>query len=340
MKPGAQRGAGHPFFLPPPWRGRVGVGGSCALTCVVLGVLAAACTVGATVAPGPLPSPPPAQAPVALATPDTSCGDPTASLRPQGPRPAPGAMPAGSFMRMIQDRGQVIAGVSRDTPHFGSLDPVSNQLAGFDIDLVKQLSKAIFGDESHVRYRVLGEAEAIPALQAGTVDVVARTLTITCDRWRQVAFSTEYYHAEQRLLVARNSPVQGLGDLRARKVCATATSTSLAYVGAARSHPVPVGNWEECLVLFQLGEVDAISADDAILLGLTEQDPNARIVGDPISDAPYGLAVATQHPELVRFVNSVLEQMRADGRWSALRSRWLGPLGSPGAAPPAARYRD
>jgi polar amino acid transport system substrate-binding protein len=252
-------------------------------------------------------------------------------------------MPAGSFMRTIQSRGQLIAGVSRDTLLFGSPDPVSNQLVGFDIDVLKELSAAIFGDASHVRYQVLGEAQAIPALQQGTVDVVARTLTITCDRWRQVAFSTEYYRAEQRVLVARNSPVQAIDDLRGKKVCATANSTALAHLAAAPSHPVPVavGNWEDCLVLFQLGEVDAISADDAILLGLARQDPNARIAGDPISHAPYGLAIATWHPDLVRFVNSVLEQMRADGRWSTIDAHWLGPFGAsrPAPAPPPARYR-
>ncbi len=304
-------------------------------------ILAATACVGqmpATAGPAVIATPTPtATAP----PPDTSCGDPTLSLRPQGPRPAPGAMPAGTFVRTIQDRGQLVAGVSRDTLLFGYLNPASNRLEGFDIDMLRQVSKAIFGDEDHVRFRVVSEAQAVPAVQDGTVDVVARTLTVTCERRRQVDFSTEYFHAVQRVLVARNSAVQGIDDLRGKKVCATATSRSLAAIRSAASHPVPVAvdDWAECLVRFQTGEVDAISTDDAILLGLAAQDPNARIVGVGIGDAPYGMAVSQAHPDLLRLVNATLEQIRADGRWGAAYGRWLGRFG-PTPAPPLARYRD
>ena len=250
-------------------------------------------------------------------------------------------MPAGTFVRTIQDRGQLVAGVSRDTLLFGYLNPASNRLEGFDIDMLRQVSKAIFGDEDHVRFRVVSEAQAVPAVQDGTVDVVARTLTVTCERRRQVDFSTEYFHAVQRVLVARNSAVQGIDDLRGKKVCATATSRSLAAIRSAASHPVPVAvdDWAECLVRFQTGQVDAISTDDAILLGLAAQDPNARIVGDSMGDAPYGIGVGQAHPDLLRLVNATLEQVRADGRWSAAYGRWLGRFGST-PAPPVARYRD
>jgi len=93
------------------------------------------------------------------------------------------------------------------------------------------------------------------------------------------------------------------------------------------------------MVRFQQGEVDAIAADEVTLLGFTEQDPYARIVGGNLADEPYGLAVAPGHPDLVRFLNGVLEQMRADGRWTALAARWLGRSGPP-PAQPSSRYSD
>ncbi len=176
-------------------------------------------------------------------------------------------------------------------------------------------------------------------IREGAVDLVVRTMTMNCERWEQVAFSSEYFTAGQRLLVTRGSPVRSIGDLRGQKVCAAAGSTSIRNIAAAGSTPVSVVDWTDCLVLLQQNQVVAISTDDSILVGLAGQDPHTRIVGPKFSDEPYGIAVSQSTPELVRFVNAVLERVRADGTWAKLYNRWLTALG-PVAAPPAARYRD
>src|SRR5215472_760388 len=254
---------------------------------MALGLLAAACSGPAAA------SPPPATARPALAanpTPaggsDTSCGDPTASLRPGAALPPPGATPAGSFVRVVQDRGRLVAGVSGDRMLFGALDPLTNQLEGFEVDLLRQVSRAIFGDDQHLELRVVTEADAPDLLRQGGVDVVAREITMTCAARARVDFSEEYFHASERVLVARNSPARGIEDLRGKQVCAAAGSLALTTVSAAASHPIPVAaaDWNECMVRFQQGEVDAIAADDVTLLGFTQQDPYARIVGDGLAD--------------------------------------------------------
>ena len=68
--------------------------------------------------------------------PAPQCGNAVASYAPSGPLPFPGAMPAGSTMAQIQQRGRLIAGVSADTLLFGFRNPFSGKLEGFDIDLV------------------------------------------------------------------------------------------------------------------------------------------------------------------------------------------------------------
>ncbi|HSR22161.1 MAG TPA: transporter substrate-binding domain-containing protein, partial [Candidatus Eisenbacteria bacterium] len=203
-------------------------------------------------------------------------------------------------------------------------------------------SRAIFGDAGdHLELRVVTEAEAAPLLRRGALDVVAHQLAITCPARQRFDFSTEYFHAVQRVLVPRTSPAAGIQDLRGKHVCAAAGSDALATVAAAPSRPIPVAapDWNECMVRFQQGLVDAISGDDVTLLGFTEQDPYARIVGGKLADEPYGLAVAPGNPDFVRFLDAVLEQVRAGGRWTALYERWLGRFG-PAPAPPPAEYRE
>jgi polar amino acid transport system substrate-binding protein len=94
-----------------------------------------------------------------------------------------------------------------------------------------------------------------------------------------------------------------------------------------------------CLVLFQQGKVDAITGDDTILAGLAAQDPYALVVRAPAFTAePYGLGVAKEHADFARFVNGVLAQMRADGRWTTAYNTWLRAALGPAPAPPAAVY--
>jgi len=261
--------------------------------------------------------------------------DPTASLRPAGP---PRVTP-GSYMAKIRARGYLIAGVDQSTYHFGFLNPLNGKIEGFDIDMVRAVAKAIFGNPDKIEFRAISDAQRIPDIQSGAVDIVAHTMTINCERLAQVDFSTVYYAAGQRVLVQSGSKAQSIAGLGRKKVCATTGSTSLANITAAPSHPIPVAvpYWTDCLVLLQQGDVAAISTDDSILAGLAAQDPWTRIVGPRFSSEPYGLAMSRQQPGFVRFVNAVLQRMRTDGQWAASYARWVG---APVAAPPPARYKD
>ena len=65
-----------------------------------------------------------------------------------------------------------------------------------------------------------------------------------------------------------------------------------------------------------------------MLAGFVAQDPYAKIIGAPLTSEPYGLGIAKTHPEFVRFVNAVLERMRADGTWKQMYAKWLKPTGA------------
>jgi polar amino acid transport system substrate-binding protein len=249
-------------------------------------------------------------------------------------------MPAGSQMATIQKRGRLIAGVSADTLLLGARNPLNGQIEGFDIDMLKAVSKAIFNDPDKIEYRVITTAQRIPTLTDGSVDIVARAFTINCARWDQIAFSSEYYRAGQKVLVAKGSQVRNIAELKGKRVCAPNGSTSMDKLRTFKGL-IPVGSDTHtgCLVLFQQGKVDAITGDDTILAGLAGQDPYALVVKAPaFTVEPYGLGVSKEHPEFVRFVNGVLAQMRTDGQWKKAYDVWLKAALGVAPAPPAAVY--
>ena len=268
-----------------------------------------------------------------------------ASLRPSGSLPAPGAMPAGSTMERIQKRGYLIAGVDEDSYLFGYRNPSSNPadppLVGFDIDFVREVSRALFGSPDRVRFRSITKAERITALTSGSVDLVADIMTVDCERRKQVDFSADYFDAGQRILVNQSSPIANVGDLAGRKACAASGTTSIQTLADPALHVIPVSavNWADCLVMLQQGQVDAISTTDLILVGLQVQDPYTKIVGDRMTYEKHGLGIPLGEPDFVRFVNGVLEQIKTNGRWTEIYSTWIGTRLGPVPAPPPPAYQ-
>ena len=294
-------------------------------------------------APTELPTPPAtaAPSPSGSASAPARCENPTASYAPSGDLPAPDDLPSGSTMATIKKRGRLVAGVSADTYLLASRDPLTGRIEGFDIDMVKAMAKAIFGDENRYQLRVITAAQRIPVLQEGQVDLVARNMTITCDRWTQIAFSSEYYRSGQKILVRKGSRATSLAALKGQKVCAPRATSSLETLKklAPEAVPVEADNHTGCLVLFQQSEVAAITGDDTVLAGLVAQDPYAVVPEQRAFTAePYGLGIPAKNVDFVRFANARLAQMRSNGEWTAIYNRWLAePLG-PAPSPPKAVY--
>ena len=69
-------------------------------------------------------------------------------------------------MKAIQDEGRLRVGVSAGTLQFGFLNPQSGQLEGFDIAILEEVARAIFGDVDPlpIEYRVMNFAERLPGI--------------------------------------------------------------------------------------------------------------------------------------------------------------------------------
>ncbi|MDI2126089.1 glutamate ABC transporter substrate-binding protein [Yinghuangia seranimata] len=319
-------------------------------TLTALALAFAACACG-TASPPPAAAPPvPKRPPAAVPAVDADyppvvaaqpC-DPRESLTPLSPMPAPGSMPPGSTMARILDRTnkKLIVGVDQNTQFFSSIDYHSRELVGFDIEMAKAVGRAIFGEDGHVGFQFITQAQRIPKLQSGEVDLVIDTFTITCARKQDVAFSGDYYDDGQRVLVPYDSTAKSIDDLAGRRVCTVRGTTSIATLRAKNVLTYAADNWTDCLVALQRGEVDAVSTTGALLGGLGTQDTDTQVVGPRFTDEPHGMAVAHGADDFVRFLNGLLTRMIADGRWQELYDTWLRtPFGKEQSGKPVSTYK-
>ncbi|MBM7459626.1 polar amino acid transport system substrate-binding protein [Rhodococcus coprophilus] len=313
-----------------------------AALCTVAAVLSACATqppaaTSVVETPGnafPLPEGAEIAEPSAPAPTSDSCGDPNASLRPDG-------VTTGPTLDAIRARGRLIVGLDAGSNLLSYRDPATGEITGFDVDIAREIARDLLGNPDLVDFRILSSAEREEALQSSTVDIVAKTMSITCARRELVDFSTTYLRADQRVLVVRDSGIRNVSDLVGRRVCIVDGTTSLERMREVQhaASILTVPSWADCLVVLQQGQVDAVSTDDTILAGFAAQDPYLEVVGESLGTESYGIGITRGKDDLVRFVNGTLERIRADGTWADLYDRYLSVLG-PAPEPPAPTYVD
>ncbi|CAL9547629.1 hypothetical protein SUDANB132_04367 [Streptomyces sp. enrichment culture] len=272
---------------------------------------------------------------------------------------APSAADGPTIAAIKSRRGEkrkLIVGVDQNSYRWGYRDPNSGEsgrLEGFDIDLVHRIAEDILGDRDAVQFKAIPTDQRIPAIQAGRVDMVVRTMTINCARIRDVAFSAPYFKTGQQVLAPKSSPVTGYDEsLADREICTAAGSTAYSTLEADRKTGrlpesadigTTVPNQLDCLVRLQLGEVDAVVTDGALAASQAAQDPTVELKGAAFTTEYYGVAMKKDADDLVRRVNRVLVDFRGDtaGGWESSYASWLSAtLGRDSAAskPPAPQY--
>jgi polar amino acid transport system substrate-binding protein len=255
-----------------------------------------------------------------------ACGETTPAPAPAANPPPPKAAPGDIYARVMKEK-RVRIGVKADTPPFGM--KVGDSFTGFDIDIAMAVAKQL-GIEQ-VDFVPVTSADRIVKLLHGDVDMVVASMTITRYRELKVDFTIPYFQDGQGLLVKQDSPIQSYLDLAGKTVGCTQGSTSSYFIKAQIAPDCTPKKYPDFPAMMQglaNGEVDAVTSDTLILIGLMKNspDPSAyRIAGDRFTTEPYGIAVQENQSKWRDALNNALQDLWEQGRWQVICDSWFGP---------------
>ncbi|MCE3235003.1 MAG: amino acid transporter substrate-binding protein [Vampirovibrio sp.] len=229
----------------------------------------------------------------------------------------------------IQHRGKLVAGVKFDSKPFGFLDSEDGQLKGYDIDLMREISRRLLNKENAVEFQQVFSSTRVIAIDSGSVDVVAATMTITPKRAKVVAFSDPYLIAHQAVVVPTKSSVKSLSDLNGKTILFVLGTTSEATIKKRLPQAKYTGfkSSTDAFSALKSGRGDAMTTDDTIISGFLTDNCGFRVLNEKLSDEPYGLAFrkgSAQAPDELRLqVNKYLAEMKQDGTLERLKAKWV-----------------
>jgi glutamate transport system substrate-binding protein len=210
----------------------------------------------------------------------------------------------------ISSSGTIKVGVKEDQPGLGYLDPVTGERTGFDVDIARWMAASLGVDPEKIEFQAIASANREQAIVNGDIDYYVGTYSITDKRKEQISFAGPYFVTGQGLLVGADSDIESVDDLdSSTTVCSATGSTPIQNINT--NYPeVPTKEYDtysKCVEDLKNGQVDAVTTDEAILIGYAAQDPdNLKVVGEPFSEERYGIGVAKDDTALVEYFNTQL----------------------------------
>jgi general L-amino acid transport system substrate-binding protein len=203
----------------------------------------------------------------------------------------------------IRQRGALVCGVAPGVAGFASVDE-HGRYSGFDVDICRALSAAIFGAPEKVRYQQASSVDEF--LRSPDVDVVSRRLTWSLRReGLGLLFGPVMFYDGQGFLVPAKRGAQTVRQLSGARVCVVPGSSSESTLTMYfRSHSLTIrkvllgpakpldGRFVE--EAFVTGRCDAFTADVSELGSLRSgmaQPAEFRILSEQISSEPLAQVV-------------------------------------------------
>lgn len=232
---------------------------------------------------------------------------------------------AADLLNTVKERGALIVGVEGTYPPFNFVDPKTNQLEGFDIDVSRLLA-----DKLGVKVEfVKTEWSAILAgLSSGKFDVILNQVGITPERQKTFDFSVPYVASSPQLILRKNddSDYKSFADLKGKRLGVSQGSNYEALAKAqegvqVKSYP----GAPEYLSDLVNKRVDA-ALNDQLMTAYLVKTSNIPIKGGAIVGEPKfnGIPFRKGNPEFKAALNKALEESFNDGSFAKISNKWFG----------------
>ena len=167
----------------------------------------------------------------------------------------------------VMQAGAVVCGVQL-IPGFSQPDS-QGKFTGFNVDICRAISAAIFGDPDKVKYVPLTPQQRFTALQSGEVDLLSNNTTWTLQRDTALGFDFGpiVFYDGQGFMVPKKLGVKSVRELSGATICVQMGTTSeLNLADHFRANridynPVVLERTDEVFAAYFSGRCDALTQD-------------------------------------------------------------------------------
>ena len=223
-----------------------------------------------------------------------------------------------TILERVEARGAVRCGVNADLTGFSTANSLG-EYSGFDIDVCRAVSTAIFNDSDAIEMIPLNSSERFEVLQAGQIDLLSRNSTWTLTRNALYGdFVGVNYYDGQGFIASKRSGIRSALELDNEPVCVERGTTSelnvadFFAVSDMRYRPLFVNSNTEAIENYLQGQCTAYTTDRSALAAQRSafDEPDAHVIlPEVISKEPLGPVVPANDSQWANIVRWTLNCM-------------------------------
>lgn len=205
--------------------------------------------------------------------------------------------------RKPAEGGKIVFAVTLGGPPYSYADPESGEPAGIDVEIAKAAAAKL---QLPLEIKVMNFPELLPNVKSGAADFAGAAITITPNRARDVDFSRSYASDGSAFLSRLGEPAMNIPRAFYSRIGTQTASISLFYLCDHWVDPIGYPTYEDALVDFEAGKLDAIFYDAEPIRHTVAASEGKYVISPLETRERYGIAVRKDFPRLLEAVNAVV----------------------------------
>ncbi|MBI4789904.1 MAG: amino acid ABC transporter substrate-binding protein [Chloroflexi bacterium] len=243
--------------------------------------------------------------------------------------PAPPPKPDATWTRIVAD-GVFRIGIDPSFPPFET-DDGKGHLSGLDIALAEEIAREWSQQTEtpiRVQYVYTGFDGLYDALKSGQYDAILSALPYDPRKTEDVWFSHSYFNGGPLVVVREgDTAVKSFYNLRERRIGVELGSSGDTFARKwqrrLRYDLEEFNTPADALRALRLGQVDGVFTDAIAFTDFVRAEGGVKMVGNPLTDELFVMAVRKDAPTLLAQINAVIDAMKRDGRMERLQAEWF-----------------
>ncbi len=242
-------------------------------------------------------------------------------------------------LKRIDETGEMNLGFRQDQPPM-SFDRGGGEADGYSVDLCKYIASMVvktLGKTSiHVNFVPVTAADRFDAIQSAKIDILCGATTRTLSRAEIVGFTQPIFVTGGSLLSRKEAPVEGLEALAGKQVAVVSGTTTIETLQkllekmSIDAEVIPVTSTSQGMSLLARGEVDALAADQVVLMGqvIAGGVRSHYVLSKQLfSFEPFALAIPRGDADFQLVADRALSQLNRSGEVLAVYQKWFSSFG-------------